>query len=159
MKLTAALLIVTIMQVSATGFAQVTYKKQDATLEEVFREIRKQTGYNVLWSTMNLRESSLISVDFKNTPLDQVLRESLANQNLSFTIEKKTVLIQRAKKHGAERADIVVRGVVKDEAGVPLLGAGVRVKGTMNSTSTDANGAFSITVPDEKTTLLFSYVG
>ena len=125
----------------------------------MFREIRKQTGYNVLWSTINLRKSGVIAVDFKKASLDEVLKKSLANQNLSFTIEKQTVLIQPSKNPGAEKADIVVRGVVRDEAGAPLLGAGIRVKGTMNSTSTDSNGAFSITVPDEKVTLLFSYVG
>lgn len=159
MKLTALLLIVTIMEVSATGSAQVTFKKQDASLEEVFKEIRKQTGYNVLWSSINLRRSNPVNADFKNTPLEDVLRKCLTNQDLSFTIESNTVLIQRSKRVNAGKADIVVRGVVKDEAGIPLLGAGIRVKGTMNSTSTDANGAFSITVPDEKTTLIFTYVG
>lgn len=159
MKLTAVLLIVTIMQVSATGFAQVTFKKQDVSLEQLFKEIRKQTGYNILWSTSNLKKSNLIDVDFSNTPIEEVLKASLINQGLSFTIERNTVLIQRGSKVNDERKDIVVRGVVKDENGAPLLGAGIRVKGTMNSTSTDLNGAFSITVPDEKAALLFSYVG
>lgn len=160
MKLTAVLLIATIMQVSATGFAQVTYKRTDVSLEQMFREIRKQTGYNVLWSAMSLKRSKHINVDFKNTPLEDVLENCLDKQNLSFTIERNTVLIKRASMQNRDKvADIVFRGVIKDETGVPLMGAGVRIKGTMNSTSTDANGAFSITVPDGKTVLIFSYVG
>ncbi|WP_254070819.1 TonB-dependent receptor [Pedobacter sp. L105] len=160
MKLTAVLFIAAIMQVSASGFAQVTFKKQDVSLEQLFKEIRKQTGYNVLWSALSLKRSGLINADFKSTPLQEVLKKSLAGQNLSFTIENNTILIRCLKEEYKEKQkDIVVRGVVKDEKGIPLLGAGVRVKGTLNSTSTDNNGAFSITVADEKTVLIFSYVG
>jgi len=160
MKLTAVLLIATIMQVSATGFAQVTFKKNDVSLEQLFKEIRKQTGYNVLWSAVNLKKSKHIDADFKNTPLQDVLKNSLATQNLSFTIENNTVLIKKdAQRNAIKAIDIVIRGVIKDETGTPLMGAGIRVKGSINSTSTDLNGAFSITVPDEKSTLLISYVG
>jgi len=160
MKLTTLALIATMMQVSAAGFAQVTYKKEQISLEHLFREIRKQTGYNVLWSANNLKRTSLINVDFKNTSLDAVLSSSLDNQNLSFVIEHNTVLIRELTFPKPEKkVDIIFRGLIKDENGLPLIGAGIRVKGTMNSTSTDSNGAFSLIVPDEKTVLLFSYVG
>ena len=39
-----------------------------------------------------------------------------------------------------------VTGTVLDEAGAPLAGASVSIKGTANGTSTDASGKFSITV-------------
>ncbi len=55
--------------------------------------------------------------------------------------------------------DIVIRGIVKDETGAALPGAGVKVKGTSISASADVNGAFSITVPDQNSVLIFSYVG
>ena len=42
--------------------------------------------------------------------------------------------------------DIVVKGVVSDENGMPLPGASVSVKGTSNGTQTDFDGNYSIEV-------------
>lgn len=57
------------------------------------------------------------------------------------------------------RADIVIRGIIKDETGAPLPGAGVKVKGSSTSAAADVNGAFTITVPDQNAILIFTYVG
>ena len=55
-------------------------------------------------------------------------------------------------------ADITIRGIIKDEKGLPLPGAGIRVKGTTNTAAADVNGAFSIEVPNENAILIVSYV-
>lgn len=57
-----------------------------------------------------------------------------------------------------QRADIVVKGVVTDAAGVPLPGVSVRVKGSTAGTSTDPNGNFTITAP-ERSVLVITYIG
>lgn len=49
-------------------------------------------------------------------------------------------------------------GVVKDAAGMPLIGVAVQVKGTSIGTVTDMDGKFSLDVP-EKGVLVFSYIG
>ncbi|MBA4321547.1 MAG: SusC/RagA family TonB-linked outer membrane protein, partial [Odoribacter sp.] len=41
----------------------------------------------------------------------------------------------------------------------PIPGVTVQVKGTTIGTSTDINGTYSITVPENATTLIFSYIG
>jgi len=56
-------------------------------------------------------------------------------------------------------ADIVIRGVVKDETGAGIPGASVKVKGSLAVAATDMNGAFSISVPSESSVLIISYVG
>jgi iron complex outermembrane receptor protein len=54
----------------------------------------------------------------------------------------------------------ILRGRVTDGAtGAGLSGASVSVKGTGTSVLTDANGNYSITVPDDKAVLVISYVG
>ena len=50
----------------------------------------------------------------------------------------------------------VVSGVVKDAAGEPLIGVGVVLKGTVNGTVTDIDGAFSLEVPSDAV-LTFSF--
>jgi len=50
---------------------------------------------------------------------------------------------------------ITVKGVVKDDAGEPIIGASVVVKGTSNGTITDFNGNFELQNVPQKTTSKF----
>ena len=52
-----------------------------------------------------------------------------------------------------------VSGVVKDDTGEPVIGAGVLVKGTTSGTITDVEGHFSFRADDLKGTLVVSFVG
>ena len=52
-----------------------------------------------------------------------------------------------------------VTGVVKDDAGTPLPGASVVVKGTSHGVATDFDGKYSIKVPNNKAVLVFSSLG
>ncbi|MBD0400297.1 TonB-dependent receptor [Flammeovirga sp. EKP202] len=52
----------------------------------------------------------------------------------------------------------VVKGNVTSED-QPLIGANVLIKGTSIGTLTDFDGNFTLTVPDDNTTLIFSYIG
>ncbi len=54
---------------------------------------------------------------------------------------------------------IQIKGVVTDENGKPLPDASVKLKGTEQGTSTDANGNFVLEVPEGSHTLAISYVG
>jgi TonB-linked SusC/RagA family outer membrane protein len=54
---------------------------------------------------------------------------------------------------------ITITGRVTSDAGDPLSGVSVTVKGTTTGTATNAEGNYSITVPNRNATLVFSYVG
>ena len=49
--------------------------------------------------------------------------------------------------------------VYSSDDGLPLPGVNISVKGTMTGTSTDFDGAYTISVPDNNAILQFSYVG
>ena len=53
----------------------------------------------------------------------------------------------------------VAKGTVKDIAGKPLTGVSVTISGTTKGTTTNADGAFSLTVSAEKVKAEFSFVG
>ncbi|WP_245645926.1 SusC/RagA family TonB-linked outer membrane protein [Niabella ginsenosidivorans] len=57
------------------------------------------------------------------------------------------------------RKDITVTGKVTDSSGAPLSGVSVQVKGTTIGTTTNAEGAFTLSVPDPNSILVFSIVG
>lgn len=54
---------------------------------------------------------------------------------------------------------VVVTGTVRDEKGESLPGVSIKIKGSAGGASTDANGSFSISVPDANNTLIFTYIG
>ncbi|WP_161888620.1 SusC/RagA family TonB-linked outer membrane protein [Pontibacter russatus] len=57
--------------------------------------------------------------------------------------------------------EIQITGTVTDGSGTPLPGVTVVVKGTTIGASTNVDGTYSLTVPDEQSngTLVFSYIG
>ncbi len=59
---------------------------------------------------------------------------------------------------GMATAQTQVKGVVVDEAGEPVIGATILIKGTSQGTITDYDGNFALTTP-ANATLVFSYVG
>jgi TonB-linked SusC/RagA family outer membrane protein len=56
--------------------------------------------------------------------------------------------------------EVNIRGTVTDaNTGEPLPGVNIVVEGTASGTTSDANGSYSVTVPDTEATLLFSFIG
>ena len=55
--------------------------------------------------------------------------------------------------------NIQIQGTIFDEIGMPLPGASVLEKGTINGTTTDFDGNYSIALSDEDSILIISYVG
>jgi TonB-linked SusC/RagA family outer membrane protein len=59
----------------------------------------------------------------------------------------------------AEEAALQISGKVTDDKGASLPGVTVLLKGTVTGTTTNAEGTYSLTVPDGSGTLIFSYIG
>ncbi len=56
-------------------------------------------------------------------------------------------------------AQSTVRGIVTDDTGEPLIGAGVFVEGTSVGTVTGLDGDYELTVPADAVNLVFSFIG
>ena len=56
-------------------------------------------------------------------------------------------------------AQTTITGVVTDESGEPLIGAGVVVEGTTIGTVTGIDGDYELTVPADAVNLVFSFIG
>jgi len=69
-----------------------------------------------------------------------------------------TVLFLSAFSIAPDQARLI-SGTVSDEAGIPMAGVTVVVKGTSNGTVTDLNGTYQLQVNPEAKFLVFSYIG
>ena len=160
MKLTLLLTVCAVLQLSAAGYGQqVSLSKKGATLESVFREIRKQTGYNFLYNTEMMQEARSVDIDVRRASVEEALRICFEGQPLTYTISKKTVVVKRKEAAAEIPAMILLSGIVTDEKGIPLARATIGVKGSEKTTLSDDNGAFLLRDVPENAVLLISYTG
>ncbi|WP_316820671.1 SusC/RagA family TonB-linked outer membrane protein [Pedobacter gandavensis] len=166
MRLTIVIILMTISQLFAEGIqAQtLTYHKKDITLTELFREVQRQTGYNVFWSDQKISSHKPIDVNFQKTPLESVLEEVLSGADLTYKIVDKTIAIVADDRSLGKResglADLIdVNGRVVDENSKPLVGAVVKIKGAKTVTLTDNNGVFALKKVNENAIVIISFLG
>ncbi|MCD0488625.1 SusC/RagA family TonB-linked outer membrane protein [Pedobacter sp. MC2016-14] len=149
MRITTVILIATIMQVSASGFAQkITLSENGVTLKHLFTEIRKQSGYNFLYTDQLLAQTKMVTIKVDHAELKEVLEELFKNQPLTYTVDDRTVIVKEkpvsllSKIAEVFQLPVVVEGKVTDTTGTPMPGALIRSsKGIF---ITGPSGRFSI---------------
>ncbi|WP_158280716.1 SusC/RagA family TonB-linked outer membrane protein [Pararcticibacter amylolyticus] len=166
MKLVVVLMVVSFLQVSAAGYGQkITLNHKKASLEQVLREIRKQTGFFILCDGEILEKAKPLNVKFENTEIEKVLSICLQDQPFDYAIDNKTVIISWKSGAGKESGEAsasritTIKGRVTDQRGEPLPGVSVKIKGEPTGVVTDIQGTFSINVQSDNQVLVFTYVG
>jgi len=169
-KIIVALIVIMGSQLQAATLAQtLSMKKKNAPIIEVFREIKKQTGYTVLCKSDIIENAAKVNVDLENVSLDKALNSILTKQGLTYLVEGKSIVIKGSKVDVSKEehknvpelnADMQreVHGQVTDENGKPLLGVSVTIKGKSSGTMTNEQGKYSIKV-DRNAILVFSLIG
>ncbi|MBC7888256.1 MAG: TonB-dependent receptor [Ferruginibacter sp.] len=155
------------INVSANGYSQdITLRLSDTPLEKVLNEIRKQTGYAFFYKTDLLKDIPKIKVKVKHASIEETMKICLSDLPLSYSIIDKTIVLSAKITRPEEKieeetplADIKVTGEIKTEAGLPLAGASVKLKGSTLGTSTDVNGRFTLSIPAAGGILEISFVG
>jgi len=170
MKLTAILLTVACIQLSAKGITQtVTISVKNAPLVTVLKVIQKQTDFTFIISNRQLQKAKPVSISATNMPLQQVLDLCFKDQPLTYKIIDKVISIIVREDKGVKPSDnktsftppqnIDISGKVTDGDGAPLVGANVVEKGKQNGTTTNVDGVFILRGVDENGSLEISYVG
>src|SRR5579863_1546970 len=94
MRITAYLLLITALHVSATGRGQtVTYAGRNVSLQEVFGVIKKQTGYVFFYKAGDLGEAKAVTVDWKGVTVGKALEGLLEGQPLEYSVQGNTVFV------------------------------------------------------------------
>ncbi|CAL1520168.1 TonB-dependent receptor [Chitinophaga sp. MM2321] len=163
MKLTVLLLTVTCLQLRASTYAQqITLKEKNASLEKVFNEIYKQTGYQFVYTDNLLQQAKKIDIDIVKAPLEKVLETCFKDQPFTYMLKDKAIIVKRKappeKVLISAPVPVKVTGVVKDKLGNPLIGVTIRVLKKETGTLTNENGVFSLLV-EPADSLEISYVG
>ena len=127
------------------------------SVDEVFRIIKSQTKeYMFIYHEGLLKDLPKVELKKGTIRMDKLINKSLSKANLNVVVTKNnTILIKERKKNEQQQ----VSGTVTDQAGTPILGVTIMVKGTTLGTATDFDGNYSITVPSPDHVLVFTSVG
>src|SRR6201991_1533716 len=90
MRLTAVLILAACLQIQTRGYTQtVTLSLKNTSLEHVFTEIKKQTGYSFIYTRELLAGAGNVSIDLKDASLQQVLDLVFKQQPFTYSIQYK----------------------------------------------------------------------
>ena len=167
-KLTAFFIMLTCLQVSAgtTTAQKLSLSIRNGSLESLFATIEQKTGFSVFYNAVDIQHSKPVTIDVKDASVEEVLQLSLKGQALTYFIQEKTIFIKKevpravSDAAGPGDAQPAFSGIVKSEAGTPLVGATVYIRKLKKSMVTDAKGEFSLKgVPDGEYEVEISYIG
>lgn len=170
MKLTAFILLVCCLHVTARGVSQnVTFSGSNVSLKRVFSVIKEQTGFLVFVNAQLLKSSKPVTLAAKDLPLNQFLDIVLKDQDLDYSIKENTIVISRKSltqdlDPGPPPFDksppppIDIKGKITNAEGESLEEATILVKGTNKGTKSDVNGNFSISL-EPNSILIISHIG
>jgi TonB-linked SusC/RagA family outer membrane protein len=108
-----------------------------------------------------------VTVHVANATLKEALEACFRDQKLTYNVVGKSVVISAANKgnvdYSVQQSEnnpplIDVHGRVVNEKGEPVANVTVAVKGKSQSTTTDANGEFSLATVDRDAVLVFTHV-
>ena len=149
--------------------AKVTFQLREKPLSTLLAEIQKQTGYKIFYSDNNVDVSRKVNVSARQVPVNKVLESILPKLGLTYQFINNTIVLSQDPKAAAAQGTSVmakavpvrtVSGVVRDEAGKPMVGVSViSMKDKQRGTSTAADGTFSFRVPADETQVTFSMIG
>lgn len=140
----------------------VDYRSED--LLDVLSDIEHKSKFNFDYEKKTVRARKGFTFSDAEVDLESLLEEVALQYGLKFRRYGSSILVLKdfrrlQRSNVVEQAVREISGIVTDPDGVPLPGASVLEKGTSNGTNTDFDGKFNITVDDNSTTLVISYVG
>ncbi len=157
MKLTIILALVFALDLSATGYGQISFVAKDKSIREVFGILEKETNYRFFYNDDLISVNKLVDIDATNLGIDQILSGLFESTELGYKILENNLIVVTTKN---DPLQLSVTGRVTDAStkeGLP--GVSVVIKGSSVGVNTDLNGNYSINSNMADAILTFSFIG
>jgi TonB-linked SusC/RagA family outer membrane protein len=151
---------------------EILSKRLTLTVEEqpvkvVLAQIEKAVDIRFLYSSNIIKTAFKVSLNVSNKPLSEILPILLTPLNVEYNVVDKQIILRRSKQKTEAYpnnpktavSEQQVSGKVTNENEEGMIGVTVSVKGTTQGTTTDANGKFTLNVPDANSILVFRFIG
>lgn len=179
MKLTTLLILGSVLQIwAADSYAQttrLTLDLEDAPVEDVLKAIEEQSDFFFLYSPKIVDVGRRVKVREEGQLIMPVLKKIFAGTRTRYVVKGRQIVLSSAElirdidlpdrnrttvwNNQPGNGAFEVRGTVKDNEDLPLIGVNILEKGTLNGTVTDLDGNYTLSVTDGNAVLQFSYTG
>ncbi len=118
-----------------------------ASIRELFVEIKKQVQVNFMYSNNAVEGLQKKDYNFTDASLDKILSHCLAGSGLTYEIadDNRTVVIRRKQDEGK-----TATGKVVDREGEPLAGVSVKQEAADQATVTGNDGSFTLPLAETR---------
>lgn len=138
---------------------KVTIHLEQVKVQEIFKEINKQTGLNFVYSAMQLNEIGMVSLNVKDVTVDFALKKLFEGKPFTYKFEMQSIIIRKIEVMPKGKTSRTIRGVITDKAREPLPGVTVLLKGTSVGTASNMEGEFALEVMKDVDSLVVTFVG
>ena len=148
-----------LLGMNAGAMAQnVQMKLGKVSVKQAIATLKDKSGYSFVYEMNDLDLNK--KVDVNATTLSESIQQILNGQQVNYEIKGNTVIVkhQGVTKDQKENATHTVSGIVKDENGLSIIGATVKVRGAQMGVVTDMDGKFSLKT-SVGSVLTVSYIG
>ena len=142
---------------------KVSLNLKDKQLTEVLKLIQQQSGFNILYSNELVKNNRIVSLRIDSDDIHEVMRACLQGNALDYEIQNNTIIIKALAAAPQVPQVVKVRGHVIDaKTGQPMPGVTVVAMdggGAVTGAATDADGLFTVNLPEDIRELTFTFVG
>ncbi|MDY4904492.1 SusC/RagA family TonB-linked outer membrane protein [Butyricimonas virosa] len=138
---------------------RVAIHLEQVKIQDVFKEINKQTGLDFVYSAMQLNEIGMVSLDVKDVTVDVALKKLFEGKPFTYKFEMKSIIIRKVEAVTTGKTSRTIRGVITDKGNEPLPGVTVLLKGTSIGTASNTKGEFVLEVTGSVDSLVVTFVG
>lgn len=171
------------------GNTVISLSVDNEPIRNVFNLVEHQTGLTFFYLDKQVDVDRPVTLTVSNVALDKALTLLFANTTITYRISGKQIVLKKAAEKigklkvdtsplietemltaqtvaqismpvvNASPAAITVGGIVTSDTGETLPGVNVVEKGTTNGTTTDVDGRYNLSISDESSVLVFSFIG
>ncbi|WP_291923188.1 TonB-dependent receptor [Chitinophaga sp.] len=134
-----------------------------ASLSQVLTALGSQSTFTFNYVKQDFDKIMISDFKTDNITLNEALNLLRNKSGIEYSVSDKAILLRKAEKdpvvQTTQVADHKISGRITTENKEPIPGVSVWVKGTKIRTVTNVDGRYEITAENEKSVLVFSYVG
>ena len=168
MKLTLFVILISFLGAMASeSYSQTTKLSlflKNTTVRDALSAIENQSEFFFLYSEKLIDANRKVNIEVKGSTIEKILNEIFEGTDVNYSVKGRQIVLATLEANIGETASVnqqqkKVSGKVTDSSDAPIPGATVVVKGTTIGVTTDNDGKFSLTLPADAKTLVFSFIG
>ncbi len=144
--------------------AHLAIQYNETSIIDALKQIEDRTQFKFTYDIKDINNNVKVNMPYRRYTVADILIHLSNEASLHFQQINNTIDVKKNKRSNSNSKLEVflvkeISGKVTSADGEPLPGVNVVVKGSPVGTVTDIEGNYHISVPDEATTLVFSFIG